>query len=154
MEFYPWAYLVECQIGGRPLYLPTLYEPDRILLPGCGTRPHAKKDIPDHLRCLNLSSQWLIVTRPDGEHSGGAPEIRVHPEGVTLRELCEQVSDKGTWQRSLHLDWANTLSGHLNRGVDLGLFNVDSELFPTLWFSEVKYELNWLLDLQTTLERN
>lgn len=76
MELYPGAYLIECEIGGRPLYLPVLQEGNQTLLLDCGTRSHAEKDIPEQLKRLNVTPQWLIITHPDGDHCGGAALIR------------------------------------------------------------------------------
>jgi glyoxylase-like metal-dependent hydrolase (beta-lactamase superfamily II) len=79
MEIYPGAYLIECEIGGRPLYLPLLREGREALLLDCGTRSHAEKDVPASLNRLGLVEEdltWLIMTHPDGDHCGGAAEIK------------------------------------------------------------------------------
>jgi glyoxylase-like metal-dependent hydrolase (beta-lactamase superfamily II) len=334
MELYRGAYLIECETGGRPLYLPVLQEENQTLLLDCGTRRQAEKDIPEQLERLNVTPQWLIVTHPDGDHCGGAAHIRKcytqvrvacgdadkdqiespdclfafrrdayrelhglfvdsenadliknclfgpvevaltfvegetlclgpnrileiwrllgHRRGhlglfdrrhrvlyygdaiqgsgyksfdgnstlcptyvyvdaylqtirciedsdaemivdchwpvlrgkeqilrfcaesrsfviaadhlviqfvrkyPTLRDLCEQLSEQlGTWPKSVHLELANALSGHLNRGVELGMFNVDPEFRPLRYrFSEAKCMSNRLPDFQTTQERN
>lgn len=79
MELYHGADLIECEIGGRPLYLPLLREgPDALLL-DCGTRAHAEVDIPRELSRLGLdedSLTWLIVTHPDADHCGGLREMK------------------------------------------------------------------------------
>lgn len=337
MELYPGAYLIECQIGGRPLYLPFLQEGNQTLLLDCGTRSHAEKDIPKQLERMNVIPQWLVITHPDADHCGGAAQIRKcypqicvacgdadkdqiespdclfalrhdayhelhgiamgsgnadlikgclsgpievtltlvggetlrlgpnrileiwqlpghsrghlgvfdrehrvlyygdaiqgsgykslegnwtlcptylyvdaylqtirciensdaemivgchwpvlrgkeqirrfcaesrnfvlaadhlviqfvreHPGGVTLRDLCEQLSGQlGTWPKSVHLELANALSGHLHRGVELGLFSVDPEVRPLRYrFSQGKCVSNGQPDFQTTQERN
>jgi glyoxylase-like metal-dependent hydrolase (beta-lactamase superfamily II) len=79
MEIYPGADLIECEVGGRPLYLPLLREGREGVLLDCGTRAHAESDIP---RCLsrlgpaNDSLTWLIVTHPDADHCGGLGEMK------------------------------------------------------------------------------
>jgi glyoxylase-like metal-dependent hydrolase (beta-lactamase superfamily II) len=51
--------------------------------------------------------------------------------GTTLRELCEYLSPQlGEWPHSVHLELANAFSGHLNRGVVQGRFEVDKSKCP------------------------
>lgn len=51
--------------------------------------------------------------------------------GVTLRELCEELSDRlGEWPHQVHLELANAFSGHLDRGVASGRFVVDRSERP------------------------
>jgi glyoxylase-like metal-dependent hydrolase (beta-lactamase superfamily II) len=79
MQIYPGADLIECEIGGRPLYLPLLREGREALLLDCGTRHHAAKDVPARLNHLGLGEEdltWLIITHPDGDHCGGTAEIK------------------------------------------------------------------------------
>ena len=79
MEIYPGADRIECEIGGRPLYLPLLREGREAMLLDCGTRSHAAKDVPAYLNQLGLGEEdltWLIITHPDGDHCGGAAEIK------------------------------------------------------------------------------
>ncbi len=98
MEIYPGADLIECEIGGRPLYLPLLREGNEALLLDCGTSSHAAKDVPAFLNQLGLGPEhltWLIMTHPDGDHCGGSAEIKRHYPEVRLacgdsdRELIE-----------------------------------------------------------------
>jgi hypothetical protein len=54
-----------------------------------------------------------------------------HSSGVTLRELCEQLSDQlGGWPKEVSLELANAFSGHLDRGVEAGRFEVDRSARP------------------------
>jgi len=79
MEIHPGADLIECEIGGRPLYLPLLREGRDSLLLDCGTRNHAAKDVPSYLRSVGLGAEdltWLLMTHPDGDHCGGSAEIK------------------------------------------------------------------------------
>jgi len=79
MELYPGADLIECEIGGRPLYLPLLREGAEALMLDCGTLAHAKIDIPKKLEDLGLgrsSLTWLVVTHPDVDHCGGLAEMK------------------------------------------------------------------------------
>jgi glyoxylase-like metal-dependent hydrolase (beta-lactamase superfamily II) len=79
MELYRGADLIECEIGGRPLYLPLLREKDEAVLLDCGTRGHAETDIPRQLRDLGAgddSLTWLIISHPDADHCGGLGEIK------------------------------------------------------------------------------
>jgi glyoxylase-like metal-dependent hydrolase (beta-lactamase superfamily II) len=84
MNIYPGADLIECEIGGRPLYLPLLREGGESLLVDCGTRSHAAQDVPAYLKQLGLGEDdltWLIMTHPDGDHCGGSAEIkRLYPK--------------------------------------------------------------------------
>lgn len=77
MQIYPGADLIECEIVGRPLHLPLLREGDSAILIDCGTRSHARKEIPAALEELGVENlAWLIVTHPDGDHCGGTAEIK------------------------------------------------------------------------------
>lgn len=79
MEIYPGADLIECEILGRPLYLPLLREGRETLLLDCGTTSHAAKDVPAYLNQLGLGPEdltWSVVTHPDGDHCGGSAEIK------------------------------------------------------------------------------
>jgi len=60
--------------------------------------------------------------------------IRDHQSGVTLRELCEQLSGRlGEWPYDVCLELANALLGHLDRGVAMGRFAVDRSTSPFLY---------------------
>jgi hypothetical protein len=51
--------------------------------------------------------------------------------GVTMRELCEKLSAKlGEWPYTVHLELANAISGHLDRGLATGRFAVDRSTRP------------------------
>lgn len=79
MELHPGADLIQCEIGGRPLYLPLLREKNEAVLLDCGTRSHAETDIPRQLRDLGLrddSLTWLVITHPDADHCGGLGEMK------------------------------------------------------------------------------
>lgn len=98
MNIYPGADLIECEIGGRPLYLPLLREDDESLLVDCGTHNHASKDVPEFLKRLGFTADdltWLIMTHPDGDHCGGSAEIKRRYPKVRLacgdadREMIE-----------------------------------------------------------------
>jgi glyoxylase-like metal-dependent hydrolase (beta-lactamase superfamily II) len=96
MHLYPGADLIECEINGRPLYLPVLREGHEAVLIDCGTRSHAERNIPSALASLGIDSlTWLIVTHPDGDHCGGSAETKkLHPHmriacGEADRELIE-----------------------------------------------------------------
>jgi glyoxylase-like metal-dependent hydrolase (beta-lactamase superfamily II) len=84
MELYRGADLIECEVGGRPLYLPVLREGSSALLLDCGTRAHAETDIPRQFGQLRLeddSLSWLIITHPDADHCGGLGEMKCrHPK--------------------------------------------------------------------------
>lgn len=76
MEIYPGADLIECEINGRPLWLPLLREGSKAVLLDCGTRMHAAGEIPAELGRLGVEDlTWLIVTHPDGDHCGGTLEM-------------------------------------------------------------------------------
>jgi len=98
MELYPGADIIECEIVGRPLYLPLLREGKESLLIDCGTQRHATNDIPSYLNRLALGSddlKWLVITHPDGDHCGGSGETkRRYPKvhigcGEADRQLIE-----------------------------------------------------------------
>jgi glyoxylase-like metal-dependent hydrolase (beta-lactamase superfamily II) len=79
MQIYPGADLIECEIVGRPLYLPLLRENHSAMLIDCGTRDHAARDVPAYLNASSIEADeldWLIVTHPDGDHCGGTAEIK------------------------------------------------------------------------------
>lgn len=77
MELYPGAHLIECEIGGRPLYLPLLLEGGEAVLLDCGTAQHASREIPDYLQKIGRQElTWLLITHPDGDHCGGLAEIK------------------------------------------------------------------------------
>jgi glyoxylase-like metal-dependent hydrolase (beta-lactamase superfamily II) len=79
MKLYPEAHLIECEMGGRPLYLPLLVEDDEALLIDCGTRAHAGHEIPQYLSQLGLAEDalaWLVITHPDADHCGGVGEMK------------------------------------------------------------------------------
>jgi glyoxylase-like metal-dependent hydrolase (beta-lactamase superfamily II) len=62
--------------------------------------------------------------------------LRQHSSGASLRELCEQLSERlGSWPTDVHLELANAFSGHLNRGVESGRFEVDRTRKPFLYRS-------------------
>jgi glyoxylase-like metal-dependent hydrolase (beta-lactamase superfamily II) len=107
MEIYPGADLIECEIGGRPLYLPLLREGRESLLIDCGTRSHSENDIPAYLKRLGLGESdltWLILTHPDGDHCGGTAAIkRQYPQvriacGDADRELIESPDHLFTYR--------------------------------------------------------
>ena len=98
MQIYSGADLIECEINGRPLYLPLLREDGESLLLDCGTRHHAAKDVPAYLSRDGIESNdltWLVMTHPDGDHCGGSAEIkRQYPAthlacGEADREMIE-----------------------------------------------------------------
>jgi glyoxylase-like metal-dependent hydrolase (beta-lactamase superfamily II) len=95
MQIYPGADLIECEIVGRPLYLPLLREGRSAVLIDCGTRDQAAKVIPPFLQQLDIELAWLIVTHPDGDHCGGTAEIKKRYPNVQIacgnadRELVE-----------------------------------------------------------------
>jgi glyoxylase-like metal-dependent hydrolase (beta-lactamase superfamily II) len=87
MHICPGAHLIECEIGGRPLYLPLLREGQEALLLDCGTRSHATNDVPSNLTKLGVGAEdltWLIMTHPDGDHCGGSAEIKRQYPAVQL----------------------------------------------------------------------
>ncbi len=60
--------------------------------------------------------------------------LRDHPSGVTLRELCERLSGQlGEWPQEVCLELANAFSGHLDRGVETGRFQVDRAASPFVY---------------------
>src|SRR5579871_1801959 len=57
-----------------------------------------------------------------------------HASGASLRELCEKLSPElGDWPHNVHLELANALSGHLDRGVQRGHFRVDRSTSPFIY---------------------
>jgi glyoxylase-like metal-dependent hydrolase (beta-lactamase superfamily II) len=79
MQLYPGADLIECEINGRPLYLPVLREGRKTLLLDCGAKHHAQNDIPKALSFLGVAPEdvlWLVITHPDGDHCGGSAEFQ------------------------------------------------------------------------------
>lgn len=87
MQLYPGADLIECEINGRPLYLPLLREGRAAVLLDCGTRTHAQKDVPESLSRLGVGKEglsWLVITHPDGDHCGGTAEIKRRYSGVHI----------------------------------------------------------------------
>jgi glyoxylase-like metal-dependent hydrolase (beta-lactamase superfamily II) len=55
--------------------------------------------------------------------------------GTTMRELCERLSPQlGEWPHSVHLELANAFSGHLDRGVGQGRFEVDKTERPFRYY--------------------
>ena len=92
MELYPGAYLIECEIGGRPLYLPLLREGREASLIDCGTRSHAQTDVPaflDHAGIAHDGLTWLVITHPDGDHCGGTAEIK--RDHSKIRIVCGEA---------------------------------------------------------------
>jgi glyoxylase-like metal-dependent hydrolase (beta-lactamase superfamily II) len=87
MELYPGADLIECEIGGRPLYLPLLHEGRICLLLDCGTRNHALQEIPQFLQQFLRGEKeltWAVITHPDGDHCGGLGEIKRRNPGALV----------------------------------------------------------------------
>lgn len=79
MQIYPGADLIECEIVGRPLYLPLLREGRAAMLIDCGTRDHALQNVPRYIQQSGTGPDeltWLVVTHPDGDHCGGTAEIK------------------------------------------------------------------------------
>src|SRR5579872_1676349 len=79
MQIYPGASLIECEIVGRPLYLPVLREGRSTMLIDCGTHEHAATIIPNYLNSWGIEADdltWLVITHPDGDHCGGSAEIK------------------------------------------------------------------------------
>ena len=89
MEIYPGAHLIECEVGGRPLYLPLLIGEKEAVLVDCGTRSHAAEDVSNYMEKIHLPGEaltLLVITHPDTDHSGGAGELAsAHPR---LRIMC------------------------------------------------------------------
>jgi len=60
--------------------------------------------------------------------------LRDHSSGVTLRELCDKLSAQlGEWPQEVCLELANAISGHVNRGVETGRFEVDRSASPYVY---------------------
>lgn len=60
--------------------------------------------------------------------------LRSHAAGATLRELCEELSDRlGEWPHEVCLELANALSGHLDRAVEIGRIRVDRSGSPFIY---------------------
>jgi glyoxylase-like metal-dependent hydrolase (beta-lactamase superfamily II) len=60
--------------------------------------------------------------------------LRDHSAGVTLRELCEKLSNQlGEWPQDVCLELANAISGHLDRGVETGRFAVERSTCPYVY---------------------
>jgi len=77
MELYPGAHLIECEISGRPLYLPLLLDGNQAMLLDCGTTHHAAQEVPAYLDRIGCNAlTWLVITHPDGDHCGGVAEIK------------------------------------------------------------------------------
>ena len=89
MQIYPGAHLIECEVGGRPLYLPLLIGETEAVLLDCGTKSHAAGDIPESLAKISLPEDrltFLVITHPDTDHSSGTGEMsRRYPY---LRIMC------------------------------------------------------------------
>ena len=87
IQLYSGAGLIECEINGRPLYLPLLREGDQSVLIDCGTLKHAERDIPSALAQVGISElTWLLITHPDGDHCGGSAETK--KRNPNLRIAC------------------------------------------------------------------
>jgi glyoxylase-like metal-dependent hydrolase (beta-lactamase superfamily II) len=87
MELYPGADLIECEINGRPLYLPVLREGREAALIDCGTLRHAQEEVPEGLSLLGMAAgdlNFLIITHPDGDHCGGSAETKSRYPGVRI----------------------------------------------------------------------
>jgi glyoxylase-like metal-dependent hydrolase (beta-lactamase superfamily II) len=100
IKLYPGADLLECEINGRPLYLPLLREGQETVLIDCGTRQHAEHDVPLELERLGVRQLTrLIVTHPDGDHCGGSAETKKRHPGMRIacgaldRDLIESPDD-------------------------------------------------------------
>lgn len=98
MQIYPGADVIECEIVGRPLYLPLLREGRSAMLVDCGTRQHASSTIPSYLDQAGIDAHdlsWLVITHPDGDHCGGSAEIKKRYPRIQIacgfrdRELVE-----------------------------------------------------------------
>jgi glyoxylase-like metal-dependent hydrolase (beta-lactamase superfamily II) len=92
MELYPGAELIECEMDGRPLYLPLLREGNEALLLDCGTRAHAETDIPNYLNHVGIGKEgltWTIITHPDCDHCGGLHELKTRYPA--LRTCCGEA---------------------------------------------------------------
>jgi len=60
--------------------------------------------------------------------------LRNHVSGVTLRELCENLSGQmGEWPQEVCLELANAVSGHLDRGVETGRIEVNCSVSPFIY---------------------
>ena len=89
MKLYRGADLIECEIGGRPLFLPFLSEDTGCLLLDCGTQAHAKEEVPAFVDRNGSNPNrpfWLIITHPDGDHCGGTHII--HELYPSVRIAC------------------------------------------------------------------
>jgi glyoxylase-like metal-dependent hydrolase (beta-lactamase superfamily II) len=90
MQIYPGSDLIECEIVGRPLYLPLLRQDDSAMLLDCGATWHASEDIPAYLNRLgSVDLKWVLITHPDGDHCGGAGAIhQLYPQA---RLVCGEA---------------------------------------------------------------
>ncbi len=85
MRLYRGSDLIECEIGGRPLYLPVLSEGPFAMLVDCGTRQHAAREIPEFFAkgiIEGSEPRWIIVTHPDGDHCGGLHSLAARYRNV------------------------------------------------------------------------
>jgi glyoxylase-like metal-dependent hydrolase (beta-lactamase superfamily II) len=92
MELYNGSHLIECEFGGRPLYIPLLLGDREAVLLDCGAKCHAARDIPAYLENLRISVDsniWLVITHPDVDHCGGAAELARRYQNLQL--LCGQA---------------------------------------------------------------
>jgi glyoxylase-like metal-dependent hydrolase (beta-lactamase superfamily II) len=90
MQIYPGSDLIECEILGRPLYLPLLQQDGAAMLLDCGTSGHAAKDIPAYLdRVGPPDLRWVLITHPDGDHCGGNGAIHRRYPGA--RFVCGEA---------------------------------------------------------------
>lgn len=57
-----------------------------------------------------------------------------HRSGASLRELCDELcSELGDWPHDVHLELANAIFGHLDRGVRRGYFEEDRSVLPFMY---------------------
>jgi glyoxylase-like metal-dependent hydrolase (beta-lactamase superfamily II) len=90
MQLYSGSDLIECDINGRPLYLPLLQQDGSAMLLDCGTSWHASKDIPAYLDKLGpIDLKWVLITHPDGDHCGGTGAI--HKRYSQAQFLCGEA---------------------------------------------------------------
>jgi phosphoribosyl 1,2-cyclic phosphodiesterase len=162
MKIYPGADLIECEIGRRPLHLTLLRESQEALLLDCGTRHHATKEVPGYLNKVGVREEdlaWLIMTHPDGDHCGGAAEIRPRyprvrlacgdPDSALIESPEKLFSFRYDAYRKDHCIFYNsqtaqemkdcssspqevtvTFVGHLDPGVEDGRFKADRSACP------------------------
>ena len=91
------VFLLEGQVGMRPIYLPVLRGKEAVLLLDTGCAEHVDNLILPGFATLDIQPQdlrFVINTHPDSDHVGGNAGIKRWSPGFALLRRCGSKDDR------------------------------------------------------------